>query len=320
MDSEVSVSAYSGQHHPQLYFNTVVYAVDDVLFRVPTRYLHKNSEILGAAAQISVGHEGGEGSSDEHPISLMLPYDADSDEFALLIKVVIALDYDLPLPSSYTIDQWLSVLKLSTFWEFHGIRTLAIQNLSQAAYGLPNTLSRWLRFLDFCRNRDEFFNLRGDLISCISQYPFTLSESLSILRFTLHKHDYLDLQTGVILRISKLPPPYAIDEWTPILEFSAKESSFSELRELAISRLSSSIKGDNFTKVELGQKYSVESWFFEGLEALANQNRLPSLGKVKRLGTNIALGLLWLRESKRRGKYISLSDISTLLGKEFAPS
>ena len=39
-------------------------------------------------------------------------------------------DVDKSLESSLSLDQWVSVLKLSTMWEFHTLRTAAIDHLT----------------------------------------------------------------------------------------------------------------------------------------------------------------------------------------------
>ncbi|KAG7091207.1 hypothetical protein E1B28_010259 [Marasmius oreades] len=294
----------TGQPHPRLYLDTVVYEVNDTLFRVPPRYFDEKSAPLSplrAAAQISIGREGGEGSSDENPISLPLPDYATADDFTLVLKVVIALDIDLPPPMTYTVDQWLTVCKLSTFWMLSDIRALAIQRISQANYDLPTALPQWIRFLEFCRNNDDFSDFRDDLIRHIDRYPFTVAEWMPLLEFTLDEHENSNIRTTVISRISEVPPPYTIEQWIPVLEFTMKEPGFSSLKEIAISHLSGLMEGHDMTKVKLGQKYHVEKWFFGGLTVLANQKRLSSLEEVEGLGSKIALRLLWLRDSSRTG-------------------
>ncbi|KAK1231659.1 hypothetical protein PQX77_005225 [Marasmius sp. AFHP31] len=148
--------------HGKFYLDTVVFRIDNAIFKVPSRYFHDRSEAFGAASKISAGHscqEGlGEGSSDENPITLSpLPHDSTADDFEHLVKIILALTLDLATPTNYTLHQWLSVLKLSTAWEFSDVRELAMRSLKDSKEG---TLAQWTVILDFCWNRPDFMEVR----------------------------------------------------------------------------------------------------------------------------------------------------------------
>ncbi|KAL0072524.1 hypothetical protein AAF712_000287 [Marasmius tenuissimus] len=146
--------------------------VDNAIFKVPSRYFHDKSEAFGAASKIvSVGHshqEGlGEGASDENPITLSpLPHDTTADDFEHLVKIILALTLDLATPTNYTLHQWLSVLKLSTAWEFSDIRELAMRSLKDSKEG---NLTQWTAILDFCWNRVDFVEARELAVTRVSE-------------------------------------------------------------------------------------------------------------------------------------------------------
>ncbi|EEB90406.1 hypothetical protein MPER_11394 [Moniliophthora perniciosa FA553] len=116
------------QRHDQYYIETIVYQVENTLFRVPSRYFHEKSEVFSGASQISTTR--GEGSSDDNPVKLVLPQDANTNDFLQLIRVICPLTFDLPVPTNLSHGDWVSVLKLSTAWCFNDLRKLAITKLS----------------------------------------------------------------------------------------------------------------------------------------------------------------------------------------------
>lgn len=115
--------------HHKFYTSTVTFLVEDCLFKVPRGPLEAESIIFrdmfllpqGGTAEI-------EGLNDENPVVLK---GIRQDEFEQLLTVLLSrkfvsgkcAEYDLSL------DQWTSVLKLSTMWEFHAPRIAAISHL-----------------------------------------------------------------------------------------------------------------------------------------------------------------------------------------------
>ncbi|KAJ8076672.1 hypothetical protein AAF712_000306 [Marasmius tenuissimus] len=122
-------SPLSAKRHSNYYIETLVFQVEDTVFRIPTRYLCEKSEILRAASEISATSS--EGSSDTNPIKLPLPDDGNAGDFASFARVIYALTVDLPLPTDLSKDQWISVLKLSTCWMLDEVRQHAITNISR---------------------------------------------------------------------------------------------------------------------------------------------------------------------------------------------
>ncbi|KAF9268487.1 hypothetical protein L218DRAFT_1072983 [Marasmius fiardii PR-910] len=166
------MDAVALQRDNELYLDTLItYQVDGTVFKIPPKYIHENSEVFGAGAQISA--ESGEGSSDANPVKLSpLPHGCNAVDFKNLLKIIIALTVGLPTPTNYTSDQWLSVLKLSTAWYFSDVRELAMREVSR-----PNadyTRDQWITMLDFAHTSDQFADLR-DL--AITRLPFDYSQS-----------------------------------------------------------------------------------------------------------------------------------------------
>ncbi|KAL0579630.1 hypothetical protein V5O48_002402 [Marasmius crinis-equi] len=120
------------ERHELFYIETVVFKVNNTLFKVPSRYLHEKSEVFECASRMSESDgKGVEGQSDERPVNLPLPDDAGTEDFVQLVKVIYPLTVNLPPPADLNRNQWTSVLKLSTFWELNEIRELAINEISK---------------------------------------------------------------------------------------------------------------------------------------------------------------------------------------------
>jgi len=97
-----------------------------VLFKVPRLYFEKNSNVFGDLFALPLGNNDAEGSSDENPIRLESIGKVD---FQSLLKVMYP-ETGLQTPHA-TMNEWISVLKLSTLWEMKDIRTKAIAELSK---------------------------------------------------------------------------------------------------------------------------------------------------------------------------------------------
>ncbi|KAL0070434.1 hypothetical protein AAF712_002265 [Marasmius tenuissimus] len=126
------------RRHDIFYTDTIVFEVNNKLFRVPSRYFHEHSAIFGGASQLSAGCN--EGKSDEHPVTLPLPPEASTDDFVHLLKVIWPLTVGQPSPTHLTREEWLSVLKLSVFWEFNNIRNTAITQIGECGLTLMDKI------------------------------------------------------------------------------------------------------------------------------------------------------------------------------------
>lgn len=96
-----------------------------MLFKVPRHYFEKSSGVFGDLFTLPLGDNEAEGSSDKNPIRLESISHID---FQRLLMIIYPVD-----TSRITINQeeWTSVLKLSTQWEFEDIRKKAIAELSK---------------------------------------------------------------------------------------------------------------------------------------------------------------------------------------------
>ncbi|EIN06768.1 hypothetical protein PUNSTDRAFT_46162 [Punctularia strigosozonata HHB-11173 SS5] len=113
-------------HHRKFYFANVVFQVEDVLFSVPRQTLERNSIVFRDMFENPVP-EGtdAEGVGDDNPIRLE---GIELNDFEQLLDVLFqSLPGQDPVLSC---GQWVSVLKLSTMWQFDHIRSLAIRTLS----------------------------------------------------------------------------------------------------------------------------------------------------------------------------------------------
>ncbi|KAG7091124.1 hypothetical protein E1B28_010178 [Marasmius oreades] len=187
----------------EFYFDTITFLVDSIIFKVPSQYIHDKSEVFGAGAQISAAS--GEGSSDANPVKLSpLPHGCNAEDFKRLLRIIIALTVDLPTPTNHTLEQWLSVLKLSTAWCFSDVRNLAMERVS----GSPSNFTRdqWITVLDFAHNSDLFIDLRVLAITRISGFAFSSRVDQVLLgRKYLHK-PWVIQGLRELANVSTLPP------------------------------------------------------------------------------------------------------------------
>ncbi|KAL4068136.1 hypothetical protein J3A83DRAFT_3816544 [Scleroderma citrinum] len=120
-------SAPTGSRHPEFYTTTVIFLVEGCLFRVPREPLEEESTVFGDMFLLPQGDQVVvEGLSDENPIVLQ---GIDKGEFEPLLKVLLYRKHGRNPVLSLGQQQWISVLKLSTMWEFDGPRNAAIHHL-----------------------------------------------------------------------------------------------------------------------------------------------------------------------------------------------
>ncbi|KAL0574808.1 hypothetical protein V5O48_007137 [Marasmius crinis-equi] len=195
------------RHDDKFYLDVIVFLVDGVLFKIPSRYLHGNSEgPFACGSQISASSDSGEGSSDENPVVLSaLPHNCNSDDFARFSKIVMALTVDLPTPPDFTLKHWLSILKLSTAWCFSEIRELAMKRVNQSQH-TNITQDEWVTLLDFCHDLDQFRDLRAVAIERISAYGPTFIDKILMGRMYHHKSWAVEGLTDLVNNYNGLPP------------------------------------------------------------------------------------------------------------------
>ncbi|KAL4068137.1 hypothetical protein J3A83DRAFT_3816543 [Scleroderma citrinum] len=108
--------------HCKFYTTTV----EDCLFKIPREPLEAESIVFRDMFLLPQGDKDTvEGLSDENPV--VLP-GVSQDEFEQLLTVLLSRKHvsGRCSESDLDLDQWVSVLKLSTMWEFHAPRIAAI--------------------------------------------------------------------------------------------------------------------------------------------------------------------------------------------------
>lgn len=129
---EISSAAENSEQivkDPDYYLETVIFQVENVLFSVP-RHHFKESEgpfaDMFSLPQEDVAGQKPEGSCPENPIQLL---QVKAQDFRALMKIL----YPQSIPVSYdgiTLDEWSSILHLSTMYGFDSIRDFAIDRMS----------------------------------------------------------------------------------------------------------------------------------------------------------------------------------------------
>ncbi|KAI5997633.1 hypothetical protein F5J12DRAFT_895761 [Pisolithus orientalis] len=111
--------------HPELYMDTITFLAENCLFKVPRKPLEEESTVFRDMFLLPQSeNEMMEGQDDAGPVVL---HGVSKDDFECLLKVLLcrAFGPNLDLPLSLT-RQWISVLKLSTMWEFTNLRMTAM--------------------------------------------------------------------------------------------------------------------------------------------------------------------------------------------------
>ncbi|KAJ3536484.1 hypothetical protein NMY22_g6024 [Coprinellus aureogranulatus] len=126
----VSTSPQRGRH----YYETVVFEVEGVVYRVPKHGLEECSSVFRdmfslpqakwSSADGADEKASKEGEADDNPIKLS---GCTSDEFESLIDVMYPLLRRTPDLSK---EGWISVLKLSRLWEMSEVAGIAIEKIS----------------------------------------------------------------------------------------------------------------------------------------------------------------------------------------------
>ncbi|KAF9478136.1 hypothetical protein BDN70DRAFT_933673 [Pholiota conissans] len=119
----------------------MVFKAGNILFRVPTYLLSKNSEFFTAMFELPQGQNNGgsheEGKSEEHPI--ILPGTITAEDFRNFLQAIYPQTIQKSIISGLNKDELLSTLKLSTMWEFLDYRTEAIKQLRTMQHMLTPT-------------------------------------------------------------------------------------------------------------------------------------------------------------------------------------
>lgn len=103
------------------YFQNVVFLAENTLFRVPRYGLEDEKGVFASMFSMPPGAKEPKGSSDENPVVLSSEITAfDFKSFLKAVYPQIVGD-----STTLTIDEWMSVLKLSTMWGFSSLQKRA---------------------------------------------------------------------------------------------------------------------------------------------------------------------------------------------------
>ncbi|KAJ7593789.1 hypothetical protein C8J56DRAFT_1160560 [Mycena floridula] len=112
------------------YWDTIIFQVEDRLFKVPIYLLQKEQDSAFAGMlSLPQGGLNPEDSTDQHPVKL--DSDVTKVDFARLLDVM----YPTEVPTQYSKfskDEWISVLKLADKFQLLKTRELAIRRLTQS--------------------------------------------------------------------------------------------------------------------------------------------------------------------------------------------
>ncbi|KAI6046772.1 hypothetical protein EDC04DRAFT_1248639 [Pisolithus marmoratus] len=119
--------------HSDFYIPTVTFLVEDSLFRVPKEPFQQESDVFWTMFSLPQGDGiAVEGSSDENPIRLR---GTSKNDFEQLLKSLLHRKYSQQPNLPNSIEQWTSVLKLSTMWCFEKLRQASIDALAKSGIG-----------------------------------------------------------------------------------------------------------------------------------------------------------------------------------------
>ncbi|KAI5985623.1 hypothetical protein EDD15DRAFT_1626644 [Pisolithus albus] len=135
VDSTVSPPSYP--KHPVLYIDTaVVLLVENTLYKVPRKPLEEESTVFKDMFLLpQPDNDAIEGQDDTKPVIL---HGVSKADFECLLKALLCRQHgkNKDLVLSLT-NEWISVLKLSTMWEFTTLREAAISWLGAAYQSDP---------------------------------------------------------------------------------------------------------------------------------------------------------------------------------------
>ncbi|KAG9221266.1 hypothetical protein CCMSSC00406_0008899 [Pleurotus cornucopiae] len=123
-DASTSRTTACVVHDEDYYFDFIIFQVGDRLFKVPRHKFVEESVIFRSMSDLPLGEKRADGLTDEQPLRLDGVEQADFRHF---LKYLYPRGIGRPV--SLTLDEWLSILKLSSLWEMDRIRNDAITNL-----------------------------------------------------------------------------------------------------------------------------------------------------------------------------------------------
>lgn len=113
------------ERHDIYYLETVVFRVEDTLFRVPRRGFELESVIFASMFSLPAGKHNPEGQDDDSPIVLQ---GVKKRDFQSLLEMMYPMGPNLP---NLTHEDRVAVLRLSTMWELVKVRKSIIEMMEK---------------------------------------------------------------------------------------------------------------------------------------------------------------------------------------------
>ncbi|KAG7091210.1 hypothetical protein E1B28_010262 [Marasmius oreades] len=131
---------------------------------------------------------------------------------------------------------------------------------------------------------------------------YGLDKWLSVLKLSTAWY-FSDVRTLAMEQVSRSKTNYTKDQWITVLDFAHNNSvQFTDLRDLAITRVSGFRFDSKVDQVLLGRKYLHKPWIIEGFRELANVYELPSLAELRTLGKDTLNTLLYMAFNRARNE------------------
>ncbi|KAJ3929324.1 MAG: hypothetical protein NXY57DRAFT_900316 [Lentinula lateritia] len=109
------------------YFDCVIFEVENVLYKIPRARLVEESSLFETMFALPPGPGNScEGEDDDHPITLP---QIKRKEWECLLRLLFC--NSIAGPPDFTLDEWVSILKLATKWDMSTARTCAIEKIAE---------------------------------------------------------------------------------------------------------------------------------------------------------------------------------------------
>ncbi|KAF8345177.1 hypothetical protein F5887DRAFT_1158971 [Amanita rubescens] len=119
----------------EYYLEVIVFQVEDQLFKVPRHLFVKLSQVFRDMFELPVP-EGVEadGSSDKQPLVLE---SIEKKDFVPLLRCLYPLQFPVNPNMTFTLEEWQSVLKLTSLYEMIQVKKFAIEKMNPLLTTLP---------------------------------------------------------------------------------------------------------------------------------------------------------------------------------------
>ncbi|KAF8632432.1 hypothetical protein AX15_001876 [Amanita polypyramis BW_CC] len=120
----------------EYYLEDIIFQVEDQLFKVHRHMFVQLSVVFRDMFTIPVpGGVEADGSSDKQPLVLE---GIEKKDFVLLLRCLYPLNFQGDLESSFSLEEWRSVLKLAALYEMDKIKAFAVKKMTPLLTGSPS--------------------------------------------------------------------------------------------------------------------------------------------------------------------------------------